>query len=109
MRKRLKRDYFNQRLEGIKGDLRATWEVLGEVLRGRKGREGSSCCYFEKGGVPVTFYRDVFTNTKIFGKNTSYYSGGILKVRNIGWWAVFVCVWKGGEPSIIYPYYRIIF
>ena len=38
MRKRLKREYFNQRLEGIEGDLRATWEVLGEVLRGRKGR-----------------------------------------------------------------------
>ena len=38
MRRRLKREYFDQRLEGIKGDLKATWEVLGEVLRGRMGR-----------------------------------------------------------------------
>ena len=54
MRRRLKREYFDQRLEGIKGDLRGTWEVLGEVLRGRKGKGGSVCRYFKQEGVPVT-------------------------------------------------------
>ena len=54
LRRRLKREYFEQRLEGIKGDLRATWEVLGEVLRGRKGKGVAVCRYFEKGGVPLT-------------------------------------------------------
>ena len=33
MRRKLKRDYFDQRLGEIGGDMRATWEVLGEVLR----------------------------------------------------------------------------
>ena len=37
MRRRLKREYFDQRLGEIGGDLKATWEVLGEVLRGRRG------------------------------------------------------------------------
>ena len=36
-RRRLKREYFDQRLGEIGGDLRATWEVLGEALRGQKG------------------------------------------------------------------------
>ena len=38
LRRRLKRGYFDQRLGEIRGDLRATWEVLGEVLRGRRVR-----------------------------------------------------------------------
>ena len=38
LRRRLKREYFDRRLGEIGGDLRATWEVLGEVLRGRKGK-----------------------------------------------------------------------
>ena len=32
MRRRLKRGYFDRRLGEINGDLRATWEVLGEVI-----------------------------------------------------------------------------
>ena len=54
LRRRLKRDYFDQRLGEIKGDLRATWEVLGEVLRGRKGKGGAVCRYFEQDGDAVT-------------------------------------------------------
>ena len=54
MRRRLKREYFDRRMGEIAGDLRATWEVLGEVLKGRKGRAGSVCGYFEKEGVPIT-------------------------------------------------------
>ena len=44
MRRRLKREYFDQRLDGVIGDLRATREVLGEVLRGAllKGWVGMS-------------------------------------------------------------------
>ena len=38
MRRRLKMAYFDQRLGDIEGDLRATWEVLGEVIRGRRGK-----------------------------------------------------------------------
>ena len=34
LRKELKRTYFGERLEGVIGDLRATWGVLGEVLGG---------------------------------------------------------------------------
>ena len=48
-RRRFKREYFDRRLEEIGGDLRATWEVLGEVLRGRRGSGGSVCRYFRKG------------------------------------------------------------
>ena len=40
MRRKLKRDYFDQRLGEIGRDMRATWKVLGEVLRGRRGGEG---------------------------------------------------------------------
>ena len=55
VRQRLKRAYFEQRLGEIKGDLRATWEVLGEALRGRRGRRsGATCGYFNKGGEGVT-------------------------------------------------------
>ena len=55
VRRRLKREYFDRRLGEITGDLRATWEVLGEVLRGRKGRaRGVPCRYFDKDGVGVT-------------------------------------------------------
>ena len=54
-RRRLKREYFDQRLGEIKGDLKATWGVLGEVLRGRRsGRNGATCGYFDKDGVGVT-------------------------------------------------------
>jgi hypothetical protein len=35
-RQRLRRAYFSQRLEERVGDARTTWEVLGEVLGGRK-------------------------------------------------------------------------
>ena len=52
MRQRLKRAYFDQRLGEINGDLKATWEVLGELLRGHKGRrKGLGCRYFLKDGV----------------------------------------------------------
>ena len=55
MRRRLKRDYFNQRLGEIEGDARATWEVLGEVIRGRRGRgHGAPCGYFKGQGAAVT-------------------------------------------------------
>ena len=55
MRRRLKREYFDQRLGEIGGDMRATWEVLGEVLRGRRGRgNGAACGYFKGEGVGVT-------------------------------------------------------
>ena len=39
MRGKLKTEYFERRIGEIAGDLRATWEVLGEVIRGRKGGE----------------------------------------------------------------------
>ena len=55
IRQRLKRAYFVQRLEEIKGDLRATWGVLGEALRGRRARKtGATCGYFNRDGVGVT-------------------------------------------------------
>ena len=54
-RKGLKKAYFDQRIGEVMGDLRATWEVLGEALRGRKGKgAGATCRYFEKDGVGVT-------------------------------------------------------
>ena len=54
-RRRLKRQYFEERMEDIKGDLRATWEVLGELLRGRKVKRNESACrYFLKDGVGIT-------------------------------------------------------
>jgi hypothetical protein len=36
--RRLRRAYFSQRLHGKMGDARAVWEVLGEVLGGKKKR-----------------------------------------------------------------------
>ena len=48
MRRRLKREYFGRRLGEIEGDLRATWGVLGEVSRGRRGRGRDVCRYFEQ-------------------------------------------------------------
>ena len=54
IRRRLKREYFDQRIGEIAGDARATWEVLGEVIRGRRGRDkGVACGYFkgDRGGV----------------------------------------------------------
>ena len=55
VRQRLKRSYFKKKLDEVKGDLRLTWEVLGEVLKGRKGRDrGPNCGYFEKEGEGVT-------------------------------------------------------
>ena len=55
MRQRLKRAYFSQRMEEIQGDLRATWEVLNELLRGRSRQDGGGTCRdFEKGGVGIT-------------------------------------------------------
>ena len=43
MRGKLKTEYFERRIGEIAGDLRATWEVLGEVIRGRNGRGGDAC------------------------------------------------------------------
>ena len=55
VRQRLKRAYIDQRMAEIGGDLRATWEVLGEALRGRRSkRSGATCGYFTKEGVGVT-------------------------------------------------------
>ena len=34
--RRLKRENFNQRLADIAGNMRGTWGVLGEVLRGER-------------------------------------------------------------------------
>ena len=55
VRKRLKRQYFKDKLEEAVGNLRSTWEVLGEAIRGRKGRGRSpACSFFEVNGVGVT-------------------------------------------------------
>ena len=55
MRQRLKRTYFQEKLERSKGDLKSTWEVLGEALRGKKSRLGGDPCgYFESNGVGIT-------------------------------------------------------
>ena len=54
-RRRLKRHYFRDQLEEVKGDLRATWQVLGEALRGRRSTKGGDQCrYFEKSGNGIT-------------------------------------------------------
>ena len=50
MRRRLKREYFDQRLDGVIGDHRATREVLGEVLRGFCGRAGLARQYYSSTG-----------------------------------------------------------
>ena len=55
MRQRLKREYFDLKLEERVGDLKGTWEVLGEVLRGKKGHHRAPICrYFTKDGIGVT-------------------------------------------------------
>ena len=44
MRGKLKTEYFERRIGEIAEDLRATWEVLGEVIKGRNsGGEGCLC------------------------------------------------------------------
>ena len=53
-RQRLKREYFNEKLQEAKGDLKVTWEVLGELLNGRKRKKGVTCRYFEKDGQGIT-------------------------------------------------------
>ena len=54
-RKNLKRQYFKEKLDERIGDLRATWEVLGEALTGRKGKDRSSTCrYFFENGEGIT-------------------------------------------------------
>ena len=59
-RQRLKRAYFKQRIEGVKGDLKGMWEVLGEALKGRKSsRGGSACGYFEKNGKGLTDGKEI--------------------------------------------------
>ena len=42
MRQKLKRSYFREQLERAKGDLKTTWEVLGEALRGKKSKLGGA-------------------------------------------------------------------
>ena len=55
MRRALKKKYFQEKLNEMIGDLRATWEILGEALSGRRGKsKGSSCRYFSKDGQAVT-------------------------------------------------------
>ena len=41
-RRRLKRAYFGQRVREAEGDMRASWEVLREVI-GRVKGEGEGC------------------------------------------------------------------
>ena len=53
-RQRLKRAYFNEKIEEAKGDLKTTWEILGEVLNRRKRKDTATCRYFEKEGVGIT-------------------------------------------------------
>ena len=55
VRRRLKRAYFKEKLDEIKGDLKATWDVLGEALRGRKTTKGGDICrYFVQNGRGLT-------------------------------------------------------
>ena len=55
MRKGLKRNYFREKLERAKGDLKTTWEVLGEAIKGKRDRKGgASCGYFEENGLGMT-------------------------------------------------------
>ena len=54
LRRKLKREYFDQKISELSGDLRAMWGVLGEVLRGRSGKGGAVCRYFEQDGSVVT-------------------------------------------------------
>ena len=55
MRRALKKTYFQEKLNERIGDLRATWEILGEAMSGRRGKNKSSACrYFTKDGQAVT-------------------------------------------------------
>ena len=55
MRRKLKRTYFQEKLDRAKGNLRTTWAVLGEALRGKKSKkQGTPCGYFEEGGQGMT-------------------------------------------------------
>ena len=55
MRKALKKQYFQEKLEERVGNLRAMWEVLGEALTGRRGKDRSSTCrYFFENGKGIT-------------------------------------------------------
>ena len=59
-RRQLKRTYFKEKLEETNGDLRATWQILGEVLRGRRSTKGGeSCKYFENDGVGITDGKEI--------------------------------------------------
>ena len=59
-RLKLKKDYFQRKLEAKMGDIRATWEILGEALSGRKSRnKGSNCGYFLKEGTAVTDGKEI--------------------------------------------------
>ena len=50
----LKRDYLDQKM-GIAENLGRTWEVLGKVIRGRRGWEvGHACGHFKSDGVGIT-------------------------------------------------------
>ena len=54
-RKALKRQYFKEKLDERIGNLRKTWEVLGEALTGRKGKDRSSTCrYFFENKEGIT-------------------------------------------------------
>ena len=51
----LKRDYLDQKMGKIAENLGRTWEVLGKVIRGRRGREVECACgYFKGDGVGIT-------------------------------------------------------
>ena len=43
--------------QGLTGDLRATWEELGEIQRGRRGRRTGAT--FEKDGVGMTDWAEI--------------------------------------------------
>ena len=49
LRKTLKRQYFQEKLNDQIGNLRATWETLGEALSGWKGNNRSSVCRYFTG------------------------------------------------------------
>ena len=55
MRRNLKKQYFQEKLNERIGNLRATWETLGEALKGRRGKDRSSTCrYFNANGKGIT-------------------------------------------------------
>ena len=55
MRKLLKKQYFEERFEECIGDLRATWEVLGEAMSGKRRKNKEAVCrYFTSNGEVIT-------------------------------------------------------